>query len=141
MNDLLTRHVLPTWYEAEADAWARLGEARDDELWRVREESRERLVEFVRSRLKSAALARGTSETDAVWTDEALDPRFLVIGFARRFAAYKRATLLLSQPDRLKALLLSPDHPIQLVFAGKAHPADDIGKEMTRQIVHFSSDP
>ena len=75
------------------------------------------------------------------WTDEVLDPRVLTIGFARRFATYKRATLLLSQPDRLRALLLSPDRPVQLVFAGKAHPADEQGKEMIRQIVAFSSDP
>ena len=75
------------------------------------------------------------------WTDEVLDPRVLTIGFARRFATYKRATLLLSQPDRLRALLLSPDRPMQLVFAGKAHPADEQGKEMIRQIVAFSSDP
>jgi starch phosphorylase len=65
----------------------------------------------------------------------------LTVGFARRFATYKRASLLLSQPDRLKALLLSPDRPIQLVFAGKAHPADEGGKEMIRQIVAFSSNP
>ena len=70
-----------------------------------------------------------------------LDPRVLTLGFARRFAAYKRATLLLSQPDRLKALLTSTERPIQIVFAGKAHPADDIGKEMIRQIVAFARDP
>jgi glycogen phosphorylase len=81
------------------------------------------------------------SASDASWADEALDPRILTIGFARRFATYKRANLLLSQPDRLKALLLSPDRPIQLVFAGKAHPHDDQGKEMIRQIISFSSDP
>jgi starch phosphorylase len=80
------------------------------------------------------------SESDAAWTEEVLDPTLLTIGFARRFASYKRATLLLSQPDRLRDLLLSPDRPIQLVFAGKAHPADDIGKEMIRQIVQFSRD-
>jgi starch phosphorylase len=70
-----------------------------------------------------------------------LDPRVLTIGFARRFASYKRATLLLSQPDRLRQLLLSPDRPVQLVFAGKAHPADHVGKEMIRDIVQFSRDP
>ena len=75
------------------------------------------------------------------WCDEVLDPRVLTIGFARRFAAYKRATLLLSQPERLKALLTNSERPVQLVFAGKAHPADDIGKEMIRQIVQFSRDP
>ncbi|MGQ0519771.1 MAG: alpha-glucan family phosphorylase [Actinomycetota bacterium] len=141
MDDLLSRHMVPAWDEADASMWTRLESARDDELWRVREQNRERLVGFVRQRLKSAALARGVSESDVAWCDEVFDPRILTIGFARRFAAYKRATLLLSQPERLKALLLSPDNPVQIVFSGKAHPADDVGKEMIRQIVQFSRDP
>src|SRR5205085_2698008 len=73
--------------------------------------------------------------------DEVFDTAHLTIGFARRFASYKRATLLLQQPDRLASLLLSADRPVQLVFAGKAHPADDTGKEMIRQIVQFSGQP
>jgi starch phosphorylase len=141
MSDLFTHYVLPGWNEAEPEAWARLDAVRDDELWRAREQGRERLVAFVRARVKRAALARGLSESDAAWCDELLDPHVLTVGFARRFASYKRATLLLSQPERLKALLLSPDQPMQLVFAGKAHPADDVGKEMIRQIVQFSHDP
>ena len=141
MDDLLSRHLVPAWEEADASMWNRLDAARDDELWRVREQCRERLVGFVRQRLRSAALGRGVSESDVAWCDEVFDPRILTIGFARRFAAYKRATLLLSQPDRLRELLLSPDRPIQIVFAGKAHPADDVGKEMIRQIVQFSRDP
>jgi starch phosphorylase len=141
MDDLLSRYVLPDWAQAEAGDWQRLENARDDELWRVREQGRERLVAFVRERLKASYKARGASDSDTLWCDEVLDPRILTIGFARRFAAYKRATLLLSQPERLKALLLSPDRPMQLVFAGKAHPADDVGKEMIRQIVQFSRDP
>ncbi|HKE76350.1 MAG TPA: alpha-glucan family phosphorylase, partial [Acidimicrobiales bacterium] len=141
INDVLARYVLPEWDEAGPELWARIADAPDDELWRAREQARERLVTFVRRRLKEAAAARGLTGSDVAWTDEVLDPRVLTIGFARRFATYKRATLLLSQPDRLRALLLSPDRPMQLVFAGKAHPADEAGKEMIRQIVAFSSDP
>jgi starch phosphorylase len=141
ITDVLSRYVLPEWDEAGADLWARITEAPDDELWRAREQARERLVTFVRRRLKEASAGRGLTGSDVAWTDEVLDPRVLTIGFARRFATYKRATLLLSQPDRLRALLLSPDRPMQLVFAGKAHPADEQGKEMIRQIVAFSSDP
>ena len=141
MGDLLTRHVLPTWDEAGESEWSRIAGVGDDELWRVREQGREALVAFVRQRLRRAMADRGMSEADAAWVDEVLDTRVLTIGFARRFAAYKRATLLLSQPERLKALLLSPDRPVQLVFAGKAHPADDVGKEMIRRIVEFSRDP
>jgi len=141
MADVFTRHVLPDWDEAGPAAWDQIFEMPDDELWRAREQGRERLVAFVRRRLREGARARGLAGSDVAWADEVLDPRVLTIGFARRFATYKRATLLLSQPDRLKALLLSPDRPIQLVFSGKAHPADEGGKEMIRQIVTFSSDP
>jgi glycogen phosphorylase len=141
MADVFTRHVLPDWDEAGPAAWDQIFEMPDDELWRAREQGRERLVAFVRRRLREGARARGLAGSDVAWADEVLDPRVLTVGFARRFATYKRATLLLSQPERLKALLLSPDRPIQLVFAGKAHPADEGGKEMIRQIVAFSSDP
>jgi starch phosphorylase len=141
MDDLLSRYVLPDWSHAEGEDWGRLENARDDELWRVREQGRERLVAFIRERLKASLRTKGVSESDTAWCDEVFDSHILTLGFARRFAAYKRATLLLSQPERLKALLLSPDRPVQLVFAGKAHPADDIGKAMIREIVQFSRDP
>lgn len=141
MADLFDRYVLPEWNEADADRWQHIDSARDDEIWRVREHGREQLVAFVRQRLRTSAIQLGASEIDLQWCDNVLDPRVLTIGFARRFAEYKRATLLLSQPERLKALLLSAERPVQLVFAGKAHPADDIGKQMIRQIVQFSRDP
>jgi starch phosphorylase len=150
IDDVLTRYVRPEWYEAEAEQWSLLADAPDDELWRAHEQGRERLVTFARRRLAAASLAGGApgpkrlprnhtggvgSESGAAWVDEALDPRILTIGFARRFATYKRANLLLSQPERLRSLLLSDERPVQFVFAGKAHPADEAGKEMIRQIV------
>jgi starch phosphorylase len=141
MDELLNRYVLPEWPEADETRWAHIDDANDDEIWRVKEQGRQRLVAFLRQRLRESALARGVSESDVAWTGEILDPRVLTLGFARRFAAYKRATLLLSQPERLKKLLTSADRPIQIVFAGKAHPADDIGKEMIRQIISFARDP
>jgi glycogen phosphorylase len=98
-------------------------------------------VDFVRDRLRASLHERGVSVTDAAWVDEVLDPRFLIVGFSRRFATYKRATLLLSQPDRLRHLLLDESRPVQLVFAGKAHPADELGKQMIAEIVRFSRDP
>jgi len=141
MSDLLSRHIRPDWSDAPADEWERLADVGDDELWRVREQGRDRLVGFVRERLKRSAMRRGVSASDAAGFDEVLDPRVLTVGFARRFATYKRANMLLSQPHRLRALLLSHDRPIQFVFAGKAHPADDQGREIIRQIVAFASDP
>jgi starch phosphorylase len=141
MNDVLTRHLRPAWDEATESEWNRISLVRDDELWRVRQQGREALVAFVRDRLRRTLLEKGASESDTTWTREVLDPRLLTIGFARRFASYKRATLLLSDPERLRKLLLAGEKAIQLVFAGKAHPADDVGKEMIRQIVQFSRDP
>jgi len=140
INDLFTRHLVPAWPEADAATWARIDGVADDELWRVKEQGRSRLVEFVRSRLRSQARAKGL-DADVSWCDEALDPRILTIGFARRFATYKRADLLLSQPERLERLLLSAEQPLQLIFAGKAHPADDHGKELIRRIAQFARRP
>jgi glycogen phosphorylase len=141
MNDLYSKYVSPAWDEADPQEWLRIDDARDDELWRVREQGREALVNFVRARLRRSLTEQGVAPLDSAWIDEVLDPRFLIIGFSRRFATYKRATLLLSQPDRLRALLLDAQRPVQLVFAGKAHPADDLGKEMIARLVRFSRDP
>jgi glycogen phosphorylase len=141
MDDLLTRHVHPHWGEAPKSDWARIHDATDDEIWRVKEQGKDRLVSLVRDKIRSSAIARGQSPSDVAWADEVFDPRALTIGFARRFATYKRATLLLSQPERLEAILTSTERPVQFVFAGKAHPADDQGKEMIREIVAYSSDP
>ncbi len=140
MDDLLSRYVLPEWSSAGADRWVRIDEARDDEVWRAKEQGREQLVAFIRRRLRESSLARGMSPSDVVWCDEVLDGKTLTICFARRFATYKRATLLLSQPDRLQAMLLAGDRPVQFVFAGKAHPADEKGKEMIREIVSYAAD-
>jgi starch phosphorylase len=140
ISDLLGRSVLPAWDGASAADWARVDDIRDDELWRAREQGRERLVQFIRTRLKAALLARGHSASDAGWADEVLDPRVLTIGFARRFATYKRANLLLGQRERLLALLQSTDRPVQFVFAGKAHPADEPGKSLIQQIATFATE-
>jgi starch phosphorylase len=138
IDDLLSRYVTPEWTAAPEQEWARLDEIRDDELWRAREQGRERLVSFVRERVQATRLAQGASVSDVAWTSGILDPKVLTVGFARRFATYKRATLLLSQPERLEALLLSPDKPVQFVFAGKAHPADDKGKALIQAIKRYS---
>ncbi len=141
MDDLYSKYVSPAWDDAGTEEWARIDDARDDELWRAREQGRDALVNFVRERFRKSLQDRGVSVSDAAWTDDVLDPRFLIVGFSRRFATYKRATLLLSQPERLRSLLLDEHQPLQLVFAGKAHPADELGKDMISQIVRFSRDP
>ena len=134
------RHLPANWPH-DPDAWAGAESIGDDELWRVRERSRERLVYELRSWTRKQRVRRGEPASALAWTDEIFDPQALTIGFARRFAEYKRGNLLLSQPDRLRALLLSTDRPVQLVFSGKAHPADERGKDIIRQLVRFSADP
>jgi glycogen phosphorylase len=139
IGELFDRYVLPEWPEASRDRWARIHDCPDATLWKVKEDNRARLVTFARDRLRKSLEARG--DGDLSWTDRALDPDVLTIGFARRFATYKRANLLLSDPERLRRLLLNPEHPVQFVFAGKAHPADSPGKEIMRTIIQSSLDP
>ena len=140
MAAVYDRHLAPDWAH-NPDAWRRVGEIGDDVLWRARSRARERLVQRIRQSVRTSRERRGESPGVLAWTDEIFDPDALTIGFARRFAEYKRGNLLLRQPDRLRELLLATDRPVQFVFAGKAHPRDDLGKDIIRQLVHFSGDP
>ncbi|GAA3984621.1 glycosyltransferase family 1 protein [Actinomadura viridis] len=108
------------------------------EVWRVRRALRERLVHDARRRLRESWLQRGASEAEISWIDDALDPDMLTIGFARRVPSYKRLTLMLRDPERLRELLLDPVRPVQIVIAGKAHPADEGGKRLIQEIVRFA---
>ncbi|MFD3532920.1 alpha-glucan family phosphorylase [Streptomyces sp. NPDC058664] len=129
----------PTWVAPEV---GRLGpDATDQELWELRRTLRERLVTDVRERLRASWRQRGAAAAELGWTDSVLDPDVLTIGFARRVPSYKRLTLMLRDKDRLRALLLHPERPVQLVVAGKAHPADDGGKRLVRELVRFADDP
>jgi starch phosphorylase len=115
--------------------------ATDGEIWSVRRQLRAALVAEARKRLRASARNRGASEAELGWTAEALDPDVLTIGFARRVPSYKRLTLMLRDPERLTRLLTDPDRPVQIVIAGKAHPADDGGKKLIQQMVWFADDP
>lgn len=140
LSDLFAEQIGPDWQWAGTAAWDAISEVDDDLLWQAHRAAKVRMVDQVRDRLRSSGTALGRSLSELAWVDDALDPDALTICFARRFATYKRAALLLSQSDRLRALLADEDRPIQFVFAGKAHPADDNGKELIRQIVAFSHD-
>ncbi len=109
----------------------------DAELWRTHERLRERLVGFVRERLREQLLARGAKRKELQTAEEVLDPQALTIGFARRFATYKRANLLLQDKERLVKLLSDPARPVQFVFAGKAHPHDNEGKKIIQDLVQL----
>ncbi|MGW0516378.1 alpha-glucan family phosphorylase [Crossiella sp. NPDC003009] len=109
-------------------------------LWELRCTLRSRLVEEIRRRVKASWLQRGASALELGWTDSVFDPEVLTVGFARRVPTYKRLTLMLRDADRLRELLLHPERPVQLVVAGKSHPADDGGKALIQQIVRFADD-
>ena len=110
----------------------------DNTLWSLKRQMRGEMIKMARERLVRSCKSRGMSSE---WVSNALNPHVLTIGFARRGASYKRLTLMIQQPERLKKLLNDPEHPVQIVIAGKAHPADDIGKGFIQQMVQFSDDP
>ncbi|MFC5730696.1 MULTISPECIES: alpha-glucan family phosphorylase [Nocardioides] len=118
--------------------WAALEKVPAAEVWSTKRLLRERLVEDARRRVRKCWEKRGATAGELGWIDEALDPDVLTIGFARRVPSYKRLTLMLRDPERLKALLLHPERPVQLVIAGKAHPADDGGKRLIQELVRFA---
>ena len=137
MAGLFTRYLGPHWIESlgDRDFWARVHEIPDAELWEIHEARRYRLIQLCRKWLRASAEKRGGSPAELARAEEILDPRALTIGFARRFATYKRADLLFRDVERVKRLLGTTDRPVQLVFAGKAHPQDKGGKELIRTIV------
>ncbi len=121
--------------------WSAIEKIPSRALWETKRELRRCLVEDVRSRVRDSWLTRGATSAELGWVDSVLDPDVLTIGFARRVPSYKRLTLMLRDPERLKSLLLHPERPIQLVIAGKSHPADEGGKKLIQEIVKFSDDP
>jgi starch phosphorylase len=139
MAGLYDRYLGPRWREDAGDygLWSRVDHIPDEELWRTHERRRERLVAFARARLASQLESRGAPPSEVAQANEVLNSEALTIGFARRFATYKRATLLLRDAERLIKILNDKERPVQIIFAGKAHPNDTPGKELIRQLIHF----
>jgi len=140
MNLLYDRYLGPRWQEDPGDKviWEKIKNISQEELWRTHERRRERLVAFVRQRLRSRLKMLGASKTEIEVANEVLDPEVLTIGFARRFATYKRGALILHDPERLSRILNNPKYPVQIIFAGKAHPNDDEGKKIIQQITNLA---
>ncbi|WP_116111251.1 alpha-glucan family phosphorylase [Amycolatopsis ruanii] len=150
----------PTWVARELTAlldgkhsdnsvWGRSGESgklpsqmgvSDEELWALRRDLRQKLVLEVRRRVRNAWLQRGASALELGWVNQVFDPDVLAGVFARRVPTYKRLTLMLRDPERLRALLLDDERPMQIVVAGKSHPADEGGKALIQQVVRFTDD-
>jgi len=143
-QELYDRYLGPKWSQArpEASLWERVYAIPDEELWRNHELCRSQLVMAVRERLAKSLLERGASSRELTEAQEVLDPFVLTIGFARRFATYKRATLFLHDLERIRAIIQGKGdgRRVQFVIAGKAHPKDIPGKELIRKIIHFTRD-
>ena len=136
--NMLDGYLGAGWQKEPSDSgWQAINEVPDEELWRIHENVRRQLVVWTRRRLRQHLEDCGSDPAQIAAAADALDPNALTIGFARRFATYKRGSLFLRNPDRLRALLDNCDRPVQLIIAGKAHPADSAGKELIRQIIHF----
>ena len=140
MDQLYDRYLGVQWEAKPADfsVWKKVDHIPDAELWRTHERRRERLIALARNRLKAQLRRRGAPASEVAAADEALDPEALTIGFARRFATYKRGDLVFRDPDRVAALLNDAKRPVQFLFAGKAHPKDNGGKELIARVVQLA---
>jgi starch phosphorylase len=134
---------LPDWEEklSDEDFWRGVIDIPDEELWTAHQTLKQRLIEFARQRVRAQRERLGESPESLRHVSRLLNPEVLTVGFARRFATYKRATLLFRDADRLKRLLDHPERPVQFVFAGKAHPKDEPGKKFIQEVYNFSRMP
>ncbi|MDR3304166.1 MAG: alpha-glucan family phosphorylase [Treponema sp.] len=141
MTELLDRYFGPRFEDEPTDLsiWNRMDRISDEELWRTHERQRDQLVAFARDRMKKYVIRTGAGERRLQQAADALTPYALTLCFARRFATYKRGNLLLRDPDRLLRLVRDNERPVQLIFAGKAHPMDMPGKDLIREIIHFAA--
>jgi starch phosphorylase len=143
MTRLFNDYLAPGWRDRHDDPalWERVLEIPDEELWNARQSLREYLFAFIRERARQRWKEEHVSAARVVAAGTLLDPHALTIGFARRFTGYKRPELIFHNPDRLLGILNAPRRPMQIVFAGKAHPADETGKHHLQQVYRRAIDP
>jgi starch phosphorylase len=140
MREIYDRYLGPDWPERMINpaTWKGIDDVDDVELWETQQVLKARLIDFVRRRLAAQARRRHEGDEAIRRASDALDLNVLTIGFARRFATYKRANLVLQDAERLASIVNATDRPVQLVFAGKAHPEDQYGKELIQNIVRLT---
>ncbi len=140
---LLDQYLNPNWRDDidHRGTWAGVADILDEELWAQHQLAKMEMVDLVRERVAAQLLRNGAQPSDVNAAATSLDPNALTIGFGRRFATYKRATLLFRNPERLKRILNDPERPVQFVFSGKAHPADEPGKAFIQQVYQYSRQP
>ena len=142
MNHLYSKYLGPDWAAHQDDPamWHRVTEIPDGELWAIRLMLKRKLMSLIRERSRAGWMDRRLEATQVLASGTLLDPEALTIGFARRFATYKRAPLILSSLARLQPLLQDHWRPVQIIFAGKAHPADEPGRQFIHQVYRFCKD-
>jgi glycogen phosphorylase len=143
LKELYSRYLPEDWLEhvEEPKTWDSIEHIPDGELWSVHQELKEKMVKFVRRRIRQQYTRHGESTQRVARADQILDPNALTIGFARRFATYKRAALIFLDEERIKRILNDPERPVQIIFSGKAHPDDEPGKALIQQVYEISQQP
>jgi starch phosphorylase len=143
LKTLYDRYLPANWqYEVDnPNTWRALATLPNRELWRTHQQCKEELVAFARQRLQQQLARHGEGPRRLAEAIQVLEPNAFTIGFARRFATYKRATLIFRDEERLKRILHHPEHPVQIIFSGKAHPADEPGKALIQRIYQLSRQP
>jgi starch phosphorylase len=141
-TNLYNRSIGPNFIHSRGKkhVWQKIADTPDEEIWEAHRKNKLKLIEYVRRKLAADLVARGYSQHKIANITRLFNPEFLTVAFARRFAPYKRATLLLKDKERLIKILTNPKRPVQLIFAGKAHPADAAGKYMIKEILDFAKD-
>ena len=143
VSRLYHKTVGEVWEQQVIDhgSWEKVRDIPAEELWKAHQTQKTAMLRRLRSRLREQLARHGQSPSHLRWLDEQLDPQRLTIVFARRFATYKRAGLLFSDPQRVRAILTNPERPVQVVFAGKAHPADREGQGLIKWVFDMSNSP
>jgi starch phosphorylase len=143
MHRLYRRHVSPDWIDRQSDpvVWTRIEDVADEEIWNAHVHLKRKMFSTVRERARQDRIARATPPEQLLVSGIFLDPDALVIGFARRFATYKRANLIFRSVERLLALIHDRYRPVQFIFSGKAHPADDPGKRLLQEVYNWARNP
>lgn len=140
---LFDRYLGDGWEEAldQPATWDAIADIPNAELWQIHRQRKQRMIEYLRQRIRRQQERIGAPPEEIEAAGSLLDPDALTIGFARRFATYKRATLIFRDQERIKRILNQEDRPVQIIFAGKAHPADEPGKALIKQVVELSQQP
>ncbi|TET55539.1 MAG: alpha-glucan family phosphorylase, partial [Anaerolineales bacterium] len=143
MNRLFRKHLGPDWLDRHDDAalWERVMDVPDEELWAAHQHLKRKLMTLIRERARRRRMEGQMDAEQVLCAGTFLDPAALIIGFARRFATYKRAALIFTDEERLRRLLHDPYRPVQFVFAGKAHPADEEGKRLLQRVYEAAKAP